>query len=119
MSRRRPQRGSEALPLIARLLAGGSIEAAEERIGGLVFRVRLGEAGAGTLLTCHLRDAAHAMPLTDSERAVAEQLCEGRTLAQIAHLRGVSINTIKSQVRQVFRKLDVASRVELVRRLCP
>jgi DNA-binding NarL/FixJ family response regulator len=50
---------------------------------------------------------------------VAELLCEGRTLAQIAHLRGVSINTIKSQVRQVFRKLEVDSRVALVRRLCP
>jgi DNA-binding CsgD family transcriptional regulator len=58
-------------------------------------------------------------PLTPSERAVAQQLCDGRTLAQIARLRGVSVNTIKSQVRQIFRKLDVETRVGLVRRLCP
>jgi len=50
---------------------------------------------------------------------VAGQLCEGRTLAQIATLRGVTVNTIKSQVRQIFRKLDVDTRVALVRRLCP
>jgi DNA-binding NarL/FixJ family response regulator len=55
----------------------------------------------------------------NAERAVAEQLCEGRTLAQIARLRDVSINTVKSQVRQIFRKLDVENRVGLVRRLCP
>ena len=57
--------------------------------------------------------------LTTAEQAVAEQLCEGRTLAQIAHLRGVSANTVKSQVRQIFRKLNVESRVALVRKLCP
>ena len=34
-------------------------------------------------------------------------------------LRGVTVNTVKSQVRQIFRKLDVDSRVALVRRLCP
>ncbi len=50
---------------------------------------------------------------------MAEQLCEGRTLAQIAGLRGVTVNTVKSQVRQIFRKLDVDTRVALVRRLCP
>lgn len=118
-ARRRPQVAAQALPLMARLLASGSLEAAEERVGGLVFRVRIGDAGADTLLTCHLRDATRAPPLTASERAVAEQLCEGRTLAQVARLRGVTINTVKSQVRQIFRKLDVGSRVELVRRLVP
>jgi len=34
-------------------------------------------------------------------------------------LRGVSTNTVKSQVRQIFRKLNVESRVALVRKLCP
>ena len=51
--------------------------------------------------------------------SVAELLCEGHTLAQIADARGVSPNTVKSQVRQVFRKLNVDSRVALVRRMCP
>jgi DNA-binding CsgD family transcriptional regulator len=58
-------------------------------------------------------------PLSRAEAAVAEQLCEGKTLAQIATLRGVSVNTVKTQVRQVFRKLNVDSRVALVRRRSP
>jgi DNA-binding CsgD family transcriptional regulator len=58
-------------------------------------------------------------PLTAVEAAVADHLCEGRTLAQIARLRGVSVNTIKSQVGQIFRKLRVDSRVALARRLGP
>lgn len=50
---------------------------------------------------------------------MAELLCEGYSLARIAHERGVSANTVKTQVRQIFRKLNVDSRVALVRRWCP
>lgn len=66
-------------------------------------------------ITCIVPSRKAAPRLTAAEQAVAELLCEGHTLAQIAHLRGVSANTVKSQVRQVFRKLDVESRVALVR----
>jgi DNA-binding CsgD family transcriptional regulator len=117
--RRRPLRTAEAGTLLGRLMSAACTEAIEERADGLVFRMRLGEGTAICLLTCHLRDEAGPQRLAPSERAVAWQLCEGKTLAQIARLRGVTINTIKSQVRQIFRKLDVDSRVSLVRRLCP
>jgi len=119
LARRRPLRGPEATMLIARLLATASAPEIEERDGGLAFRFRAVDPHGDCTLTCHVRDANDAVQLTASERAVAEQLCDGGTLAQIARLRGVSINTIKSQVRQIFRKLDVDSRVALVRRLCP
>jgi DNA-binding CsgD family transcriptional regulator len=69
-------------------------------------------------LTCVLHHASPG-PLTTAEAEVAERVCEGRTLAQIARLRGVSVNTIKTQLRQIFRKLEVDSRVALVRRLAP
>lgn len=68
--------------------------------------------------TCFTHHAG-ITPLSRAESAVAEQLCAGKSLAQIAHARGVSVNTIKSQVRQVFRKVNVGSRVALVRRLYP
>lgn len=118
-SRRQPQRGGDAVALIARLLASSSITLAEQQAGGVVFRLRAADAETDCLLTIHIRDAKDATGLTGSEREVADRLCEGRTLAQIARLRGVTINTVKSQVRQIFRKLDVDSRVALVRRLCP
>jgi DNA-binding CsgD family transcriptional regulator len=117
-SRRRPPRVADAVTLIGRLLAASSPAAAEEKAGGLVFRLRASDAQSDCMLTCHIRDANDHSLLTPSERDVADRLCEGRTLAQIASLRGVTINTIKSQVRQIFRKLDVDSRVALVRRLC-
>jgi len=109
----------DAVPLIVRLLAPCKTLSIEERTGAIAFRMQGATETSEFSITCllHLPDAAHE--LTIAEQAVAEQLCEGRTLAQIAHLRGVSTNTVKSQVRQIFRKLNVESRVALVRTLCP
>ena len=118
IARRRPARVAEAVPLLARILSSSRATAIEERVGGLAFRLEFRDAdGAPCSLTCVLHDAGLAATLTSCEGEVAAQLCEGRTLAQIATLRGVSINTVKSQVRQIFRKLDVDTRVALVRRL--
>jgi DNA-binding NarL/FixJ family response regulator len=123
-ARQRRARGVEVSPLLARLLATCRTVAIEDRSGGIAFRLQAAgtaDAAGGEpkfTLTCVLHHPV-ADGLTSAERAVAEQLCEGRTLAQIARLRGVSTNTVKSQVRQIFRKLDVDTRVALVRRLCP
>lgn len=116
-ARFRRARIAEAVPLLARLLASCQTVGVEERVGGIAFRLQA-EGEPAFSLTCVLHHA-RTDELTTTERAVAEQLCEGRTLAQIALLRGVSANTIKSQVRQIFRKLDVDTRVALARRLCP
>jgi DNA-binding CsgD family transcriptional regulator len=119
-ARRRSPRSGEAVPLLARLMQGARTVGIEPRAGGMAFRLEVHEpSGARCLLTCVVHDAAEDTRLTPSEREVSALLCEGKTLAQIARLRGVSINTVKSQVRQIFRKLDVDSRVALVRRLCP
>jgi DNA-binding CsgD family transcriptional regulator len=118
-ARRRPPRLGDAAPLLARLLQSARTVAIESRAGGMAFRFEVRESpGARCLFTCVIQDSDDSR-LTPSEREVAERLCEGRTLAQIASLRGVTINTVKSQVRQIFRKLDVETRVALVRRLCP
>ena len=77
------------------------------------------ETDAPFTFTCVLHSTVGAVGLTTAEQAVAGFLCDGRTLAQVARLRGVSLNTVKSQVRQIFRKLNVDSRVALVRKLSP
>jgi DNA-binding NarL/FixJ family response regulator len=118
-AQRRVARPPEVAPLIARLLANCQTVAIEKRPAGIAFILQFtNEKKPDCKLTCLLH-GDEVLPLTSSERAVAQQLCDGRTLAQIARLRGVSVNTIKSQVRQIFRKLDVETRVGLVRRLCP
>jgi DNA-binding CsgD family transcriptional regulator len=117
---RRQPRVPDAGPQLQRLLAPCKTLAVEERASGIAFRLQgTTEGGAVFSITCILHHARVPRDLTTAEQAVAEQLCEGRTLAQIARLRGVSVNTVKSQVRQIFRKLNVDSRVALVRRLCP
>lgn len=117
---RRSVRVPDAAPLIARLLGPCKTLAVEERASGIAFRLQ-GSAETATpfMLTCVLHSSAGAVVLTAAEHAVADLLCEGRTLAQVASLRGVTLNTVKSQVRQIFRKLNVDSRVALVRLLSP
>ncbi len=116
VSRHRRARAAEALPLLLRLLSSCRDVTLEERSQGIAVRAA-GETEQHTpfQFICILPSRRAAPRLTAAEQAVAELLCEGHTLAQIATLRGVSANTVKSQVRQVFRKLDVESRVALVR----
>ena len=55
-------------------------------------------------------------PLTERERVVLACLRDDRTLRQIAAELYVTRNTVKSQVRSVYRKLGVRSRAEAVER---
>jgi DNA-binding CsgD family transcriptional regulator len=117
---RRTMRVFEAAPLLARLIGTCRTLSVEQRGPGLAFRLcGATEHQAVFELTCVLHATHDTARLTTAERAVADLLCEGHTLAQIARLRAVSANTVKSQVRQIFRKLDVDSRVALVRHWCP
>jgi DNA-binding CsgD family transcriptional regulator len=52
--------------------------------------------------------------LSPAESEVAAHILKGRTNAQIAKLRGASERTVANQVANVFRKLGVSSRLELV-----
>ena len=115
---RRPPGMPDVAPLLVRLLSQCRALSVDERAGGFAFRLVGSTEKSDYTITCLLNQPQAAGALTTAEQAVALQLCEGRTIAQIAGLRGVSPNTIKSQVRQIFRKLNVESRVALVRVMC-
>ena len=51
-------------------------------------------------------------PLTEAEQRVLSLLAQGRTNPEIAATLVVSINTVKTQVQSIFRKLGVKSRWE-------
>ncbi len=53
--------------------------------------------------------------LTDTERCVSELVAEGLTNRQVAARLFMSVHTVAFHLRHVFRKLEVASRVELTR----
>lgn len=52
--------------------------------------------------------------LTASERRVLEALARGLTYDQIGLMLDISVNTVRSRVRTLYDKLDVASRTEAV-----
>lgn len=60
-------------------------------------------------------DVVRDPALTKRERVVLSILDERTTLEQIAAQLFVTRNTVKSQVRSVYRKLGVSSRTEAVR----
>jgi DNA-binding NarL/FixJ family response regulator len=55
--------------------------------------------------------------LTPSERRVAELVAEGKTNREVAAVLVVAERTVESALTQIYRKLDVRSRTELVRKL--
>lgn len=53
-----------------------------------------------------------ALPLSAQEQRVLRLLALGRSNPEIAHALVVSLNTIKTQVQSIYRKLNVHNRVE-------
>ena len=53
--------------------------------------------------------------LTPAEAELVRMLSEGRSLDEVATARGVTMNTVRSQLKQVFSKTDTKRQGELVR----
>lgn len=55
--------------------------------------------------------------LTPREQAICRQLCRGSSYRQICDESGISINTLKYHVKNIYLKTGVAGRAELTARL--
>ena len=53
--------------------------------------------------------------LTETERSVAELVAQGLTNRRIASKLFISPYTVDAHLRHIFQKLDISSRVDLVR----
>lgn len=53
--------------------------------------------------------------LTDREIEIVEQLAQGHTRAQMAENLFISVNTLKTQLRSIYRKLEVSSAADAIR----
>ena len=60
-------------------------------------------------------DGAGLDTLTERERQVAALVVDRRTNPEIAAELFLSLKTVETHLRNIFRKLDVSSRVELAR----
>ena len=63
-------------------------------------------------------DALHAAyGLTEAEASIACAVTDGEAPKRIAFLRGVSAETVKSQLRSIYRKVGAHGQLDLVRRV--
>jgi DNA-binding NarL/FixJ family response regulator len=74
-------------------------------------------ASVARLVLEQLRERPSQPPpslLTGREREVLERLAEGLSYEQIALVLAVALNTVRTHVRSIYRKLDAATRLEAV-----
>ena len=101
-------------------LDGGG--AARSALTVLIRPVSQGAAFAAKMLQrfdtapAHGQQAAAAIPLTGSELAVLRFLPSHMTNQEIAEALFLSINTVKTHLRSVYRKLNVTTRREAIAR---
>ncbi|QGP77691.1 helix-turn-helix transcriptional regulator [Sphingobium sp. CAP-1] len=55
--------------------------------------------------------------LTRAEAEVVSGLCEGKALEQLAQERGVALNTVRTQMKAIYLKMDCSRQSELVARV--
>lgn len=96
-----------------RKVAASATESTEEQADDL-FMLTIGDSPPPTVLREDLRAA---FGLTAAEAAVAAELYTGKSLARVAEVLGLSVNTVKTHVKRVFRKCNVRSHVQLVKRI--
>jgi DNA-binding NarL/FixJ family response regulator len=82
-------------------------------LGGVWLGTRLVSRGHAGPFEPNLA-ARKALGLTGQEMKVLEQLAAGRSNKEIARVLGVSPNTVKSHVANLFAKLEVARRTQAV-----
>jgi DNA-binding CsgD family transcriptional regulator len=81
--------------------------------GGAVSVAFIADPDAGPVTTTEVLEALYA--LTHAEAELVRLLSEGRSLEEVAEARGVTMNTVRSQLKQVFSKTDTKRQGELVR----
>jgi len=55
--------------------------------------------------------------LTDAEATICQLLIEGNTTSQMAVIRCVSVETVRSQIKSILRKTQCTRRVDLISRV--
>lgn len=51
-------------------------------------------------------------PLTEREKQILRLVCDGMTNAQIAGHLGIAADTVKSELKRIFRKISVKNRTQ-------
>ncbi len=81
-------------------------------LAGVIFYLR--EMSSSTEVVKPIYTVPEELPLTDRERDIAESVAQGLTYGEIAENLGISPNTVRNHVANVYKKLSVRSKVELI-----
>ena len=81
-----------------------------------ITRLRVGRS-VRVLVELPLREARTASEklLSKTQIQVARQAADGATLQEISRMMNRSPDTVRSHLREIYRRLDVANRLELAR----
>ena len=55
--------------------------------------------------------------LTRAEAEVVTALCDGKGIEQLSQERGVALNTVRTQMKTIYLKMDCSRQSELVARI--
>lgn len=109
------------VPTAARAFRGGALDFMEKPVSPRKLVERIREA---IQIDHRAREAAargaevsqHLAQLTPRERDVHDLLLTGKTSKQIAQALSLSVRTVEGYRREVFRKMQVVSAAELIRK---
>lgn len=98
----------------------------KEELSDLKHQLQIIEAGGAVMTPTiavrvfqHFRTPSEQedyVPLTNREEQILELLVQGYTAPQVSDMIKVSIETARSHIKNIYRKLDVHSRVDLVKK---
>ncbi len=120
--------GASPASAVVRVIGSGFINPVMVLATGLPPAAESPEQGEPRLTMLLLHETAHrrqidpavigkVFQLTPAEAEVATGLAEGLSIEEIAAARGVTLETVRAQIRSVYGKTDVRSRADLVRML--
>jgi DNA-binding CsgD family transcriptional regulator len=88
-----------------------------DRLGALPWAERARSELRASGETLRRRDAFEADQLTPQELQIALQVAEGKTNKEVGAALFLSHKTVEFHLSRIFRKLDLHSRAELIRRV--
>jgi DNA-binding CsgD family transcriptional regulator len=108
MSATRPS-GRRSFPVMVGPLLAASSESGIHEARAIMF---VADPERGNVGTSEVLEGLYQ--LTPAEADLVRLIAEGRSLEQVADERGVTMNTVRSQLKQVFSKTDTNRQGELV-----
>lgn len=91
--------------VVQEMLTRASTRSQPLEVGALIKRLD------GLTVVLAPRDS---LALSDRERSIARELVRGSNSSEIAETLFISVNTVKSHLKSIYRKLGVTSRVEAI-----